>query len=179
MKSLLVAYLLWFVGGVLGLHKFYLGRPFIGLLYFFTGGLFLLGWLVDAFTLPRQVRVANLLAQNRTAAAGSELRHELDILKRGLYDVLESAPEQRSSVVRQTLKKLVEPRLTEDDLMLALLRAAQHHRGRLSVTQAVMETGAPFGDVERALQAMVNAGYVYPDNDPTTGVVVYVFKEIF
>ena len=61
MKSLLLAYFLWLVGGPLGLHKFYLGRPVMGLLYLFTGGLFFVGWAVDFFTLPRQVQVANLL----------------------------------------------------------------------------------------------------------------------
>jgi TM2 domain-containing membrane protein YozV len=53
MQSLLLTYVLWLFGGLFGLHKFYLGRPFIGLLYFFTGGLFLVGWIVDFFTLPR------------------------------------------------------------------------------------------------------------------------------
>jgi DNA-binding IclR family transcriptional regulator len=42
-----------------------------------------------------------------------------------------------------------------------------------------MATGVSFADVERILQTMVNTGYVYMDNDPVTGVVVYVFKEIF
>jgi len=60
MKSLLLSYLLWLVGGLFGLHKFYLGRPIMGLLYFFTGGLFFVGWRVDLFTLPRQVRRENL-----------------------------------------------------------------------------------------------------------------------
>ena len=67
----------------------------------------------------------------------------------------------------------------DDDLMLALLRAAQQHGGRLSVTEGVIETGAPFTVVEQVLRTMVRSGYVYMDNDPITGVVVYVFKEIF
>ena len=53
MKSVLLAYLLWFLGGPLGLYKFYLGRPGMGLLYVGTlGGLFI-GWIADFFTLPR------------------------------------------------------------------------------------------------------------------------------
>jgi hypothetical protein len=179
MKSLLLTYLLWLVGGLLGMHKFYLGRPFVGLLYFFTGGLFLIGWVIDFFTLPRQVRVANLLSQTPMVGLGSELRHELEILKRGLHDALASESATHEPAWRQTLKKLVEPRLTDDELMLTLLRAAQQHGGRLSVTEGVMATGVSFADVERILQTMVNTGYVYMDNDPVTGVVVYVFKEIF
>ena len=54
-KSLLVAYLLWLPPlGILGAHKFYLSRPFLGVAYFFTGGLLLIGWIYDLFTLPRQ-----------------------------------------------------------------------------------------------------------------------------
>jgi TM2 domain-containing membrane protein YozV len=179
MKFLLLTYLVWLVGGLLGMHKFYLGRPFVGLLYFFTGGLFLIGWMIDFFTLPRQVRVANLLSQTQTVGLGSGLRHELEILKRGLHDALASDSATDKPSWRQTLTKLVEPRLTDDELMLALLRAAQQHGGRLSVTEGVIDTGVSFANVERVLQAVVKTGYVYMDNDPGTGVVVYVFKEIF
>ena len=178
MKSLLLTYLLWGVGGLLGLHKFYLGRPLIGLLYFFTGGLFLVGWIVDFFTLPRQVRIANLLRQNHSPGVSAELRQELETIKRRLHHLLDNNPETQLPVVREALKQWLKPRVTDDELMLALLRAAQQHGGRLSVTAGVIDTGASFADVERLLKAMVNSGYVYMDNDPATGVIVYVFKEI-
>jgi TM2 domain-containing membrane protein YozV len=177
MKSLLLTYLLWLVGGLLGLHKFYLGRPLVGLLYFFTGGLFFIGWVVDFFTIPRQVRIANLLHQNQSAGLGTELRQELERLKQRLHSLLE--PSAHPSTLRETLQQVLKPRLSGDDLMLALLRAAQRHGGRLSVTEGVLETGASFVEVERVLKAMVTSGYVYMDNDPATGVIVYVFKEIF
>jgi DNA-binding IclR family transcriptional regulator len=77
------------------------------------------------------------------------------------------------------LQEKVKPRFTDDELMLQLLRAAQKHGGRLSVTQGVLETGVLFSEVERVLQGMVKSNYVYMDNDPATGVIVYVFKEIF
>jgi len=58
-KSLLVAYLLWFPLGAFGLHRVYLGTHGWAIIYFFTGGLFSIGWFVDAFTLPAQVDRAN------------------------------------------------------------------------------------------------------------------------
>ena len=58
-KELWVTYVLWFFGGVLGLHKFYLGKIGWGILYLLTGGLFLIGWLVDLFLIPSQVRRFN------------------------------------------------------------------------------------------------------------------------
>jgi hypothetical protein len=179
MKSLLLAYLLWFVGGPLGLHKFYLGRPGIGLLYFFTFGLFMIGWVVDLFTLPYQVRVANLLQQYPPDGLETELRRAFEALKRGLRGWLDEGAPAGKSPMRDSLRELVKPRSTDDDLMLALLRAAQKRGGRLSVTEGVMETGAPFADVERVLTLMVQSGYVYMENDPNTGVVMYVFKELF
>ena len=49
--SLGVGYLLW-IFGFLGSHRFYFGRPLSGTVYFFTFGLFLIGWLVDLFLMP-------------------------------------------------------------------------------------------------------------------------------
>ena len=178
MKSLLLTYLLWLVGGLLGIHKLYLGRPVMGLVYLFTGGLFFCGWIVDFFTLPRQVRIANLLRLNASEGVGSELRQELETLKYRLSDLLEGRAQTHKPFAHEALKQELKPRRTDDDLMLALLRAAQRHGGRLSVTEGVIDTGVPFVDVERLLKTMVHTGYVYMDNDPATGVVVYVFKEI-
>lgn len=46
-KSLIVAFALCFFLGVFGAHYLYCGRFWMGVLYFFTGGLFGIGWLVD------------------------------------------------------------------------------------------------------------------------------------
>ena len=63
-------------------------------------------------------------------------------------------------------------------LMQALLHAALQHRGCLSVTQGVMETGKTFPEVEAVLQEMLASGYVFTRNNPETGVLEYVFKEL-
>ncbi|MBM3225257.1 MAG: TM2 domain-containing protein [Candidatus Tectomicrobia bacterium] len=179
MKSVLMAYLLWCLGGPLGLYKFYLGRPGMGLLYVFTCGGFLVGWLSDFLTLPRQVQMANLLLHYQSERPGSVLRRELEELKRTLYTLLAGDTNTAPAGWRDVLKEKMKPRFTDEELMVQLLRASQKHGGRLSVTQGVMETGVLFGDVERVLQSMVKSNYVYVDNDPATGVLVYVFKEIF
>ena len=49
--------------GIFGVHRFYMGKIFTGLLYLFTGGLFLLGWLYDLYTLNEQITQEN--AQRR------------------------------------------------------------------------------------------------------------------
>ena len=59
LRSTGAAYLLWLLGGIFGLHKFYLGQPVTGIVYLFTLGVFLIGVLLDLFTLPRQVKDKN------------------------------------------------------------------------------------------------------------------------
>ena len=45
--------------GPLGLHRFYMGKVFSGLVYLLTGGLFLVGVLYDFWTLNDQITVVN------------------------------------------------------------------------------------------------------------------------
>lgn len=47
----LIGYLFWVIGFT-GAHRFYFGKPLTGALWFFTGGLFLIGWIVDLFLIP-------------------------------------------------------------------------------------------------------------------------------
>lgn len=54
-----VAWLLLSFCGYLGLHRFYMGKWGTGLVWLVTGGLFLLGWLYDLWTLNEQVSDEN------------------------------------------------------------------------------------------------------------------------
>ncbi len=49
--SLLVGYVLW-IFGFLGAHRFYYGKQISGTIYFFTLGLFFIGWIIDLFLIP-------------------------------------------------------------------------------------------------------------------------------
>lgn len=57
------AFFLWVVCllGLCGLHRFYVGRPWTGLLWLLTFGLLGLGQLFDLFFLGSMVRQANIL----------------------------------------------------------------------------------------------------------------------
>ena len=46
-KSRAAALILCFIFGIFGIHRFYLGRPALGLLYLFTLGLLGIGWVLD------------------------------------------------------------------------------------------------------------------------------------
>ncbi|PKM05191.1 MAG: hypothetical protein CVV16_01835 [Gammaproteobacteria bacterium HGW-Gammaproteobacteria-6] len=46
--------------GIFGLHRLYMGKWITAILYFFTGGLFLLGVLYDYWTLNEQISSRNM-----------------------------------------------------------------------------------------------------------------------
>lgn len=50
-----IGYLLWLFG-FLGSHRFYYGKRISGTIYFFTFGLFWIGWIIDLFLIPSMDR---------------------------------------------------------------------------------------------------------------------------
>lgn len=152
-----VSYLLWMAGffGVGGLHRFYNGKYVTGVLWFCTWNLFFLGQVVDGFIMPGMVDKYQ-----------DKMRKKLGISATGV-------PLAPQNAISQTLRGQ-----TQDQLMIALVRAAQARGGHLSVTQAVMDTNRSFSEVEQALTQMVSSGYVSVENDPVSGVVIYRFNEL-
>lgn len=59
--NLSVAYILWGLGffGLCGLHRFYLGKPVSGIIWFLTFGGFFIGQIVDLFLIPTMVQERN------------------------------------------------------------------------------------------------------------------------
>lgn len=57
--SLMVGYIIW-IFGFLGSHRFYYGKPISGTIYFFTLGIFFIGWIVDLFLIPSMEREADI-----------------------------------------------------------------------------------------------------------------------
>jgi TM2 domain-containing membrane protein YozV len=165
-----MAFVLWLgcIFGFAGIHRFYLGRPWTGVLWLFTFGLFGIGQLVDLFRLPGLVDEENAKARQLHGAPRALA------LPSGNGGILKPSVELppgkrpvRSSPAESSL-----------DLEVVLTREAMKRRGTLSVTQAVAATGRPFREVEQTLDAMLRAGYVGIDNDPDSGAVIYVFHEI-
>lgn len=54
-----VAWILLTFLGLFGIHRFYMGKWFTGLIYLFTGGIFGVGYLYDLWTLNEQVSAEN------------------------------------------------------------------------------------------------------------------------
>jgi TM2 domain-containing membrane protein YozV len=55
-----IGYLLW-IFGFTGSHRFYYGRPISGTIWFFTLGLFFIGWIIDLFLIPSMDRQADFI----------------------------------------------------------------------------------------------------------------------
>lgn len=49
--SVAIGYILW-IFGFMGAHRFYYGKPVSGTIWFFTLGLFFIGWIIDLFLIP-------------------------------------------------------------------------------------------------------------------------------
>ena len=71
MKSTGTAYLLWSLWffGFAGIHRFYLGKPISGLIWFLTWGLFGMGQIVDLFLIPDMVERKNFKYRARLREA--------------------------------------------------------------------------------------------------------------
>ena len=75
MKGRRATYLFWLLSGfgILGFHRLYLGRWVTFLVWLLTGGLCLVGAVVDLFLIPRMVEVENLarhlMAESRRGAS--------------------------------------------------------------------------------------------------------------
>lgn len=56
--SVFMGYLLW-IFGFIGAHRFYYGKQITGVIWFFTVGLLLVGWIIDLFLIPAMSREAD------------------------------------------------------------------------------------------------------------------------
>jgi hypothetical protein len=158
-----IAYALWAMSFFMisGFHRLYLGKTGTGLLWLFTFGFCWIGNIIDLFLIPGMVEDSNFRYR----------------VKLGFSSTGSLSPSPQPSQFPARTPTPV-GKLKPEQLRLELVRAAARTNGRLSVTQAVLATGADFKVVEDALQSMLKSGYISIDNDPDTGVIVYTFPEL-
>jgi hypothetical protein len=148
------AFFLWLacVFGLCGIHRIYLGRVGTGILYLCTFGLFGIGQVVDL------IRLRSIVEEENLKHAALEALAEKRALAGGRRPALPPGHGDPARVLR-----------------IELTRAAARCGGRLTIPQAVVETGQDFREVEAALDEMARGGYVDISNDEATGAVIYTF----
>jgi hypothetical protein len=155
--SVSIAYLLWFLSGfgAMGFHRFYLGRVGTGLLWLCTGGLGMVGAVIDFFRLPRMVQDENLRLGYRQALFPGAGEHGAP----GAPRATAGAPR-----IRESLEKVI-------------LRTARANKGVTSPGEVALEADIPLEEAKRALEKLVSGGYAEMRVRRSTGVIVYVFPE--
>jgi len=143
MYSVGIAYLLWLFSGcgALGFHRFYLGKIPTGLLWMFTGGLGMVGSVYDFFTLPNQVREANIRQAILNNTANVNVNIDGNRSWRNVND-------GESRIVRG-----------KDSIERVILRVAKENRGILSASEVALAADISVEDAKRDLDAMVSKGF--------------------
>ena len=156
MYSIGFAYLLWFCSffGVLGLHRFYLGKFFTGLLWMFTGGFFGIGTIYDLFTLPSQVREANI--------------------RRAIFDQYRYKP-QSWRHINDGEARIVGSHKESPER--AILKLAKENHGILTVSEVALAANISIDEAKKYLDNLVSKGIVEL-RVRKTGALVYVMPDI-
>mgnify|MGYP000376684562 CR=1 FL=1 len=155
MYSTGLAYLLWLISGfgVLGFHRFYLGKVGTGLIFLITGGLFGLGSLYDLITLPLQVREQNLQLGYRNAL----LQHYQN----------QPLQNQDSSRGRERRRETLEQ---------VILRTAKHNNGVCTPSEVALESGRNIDEAKSVLDTLAKKGYTEV-RVRKNGGIVYFFQD--
>jgi len=152
-----IAYLLWFLSGfgVLGFHRFYLGKVPTGILWMSTKGLGGIGSIFDFFTLPAQVREANI----RRAILDESIRHETGGKSwRNVTDGEARIVHEKESVER------------------VILKMAKQNKGILTASELALAANISVEESKRDLDAMVSKGFAEL-RVRQSGVLVYTIPD--
>jgi TM2 domain-containing membrane protein YozV len=147
--NVVVAYLLWLLSGfgVLGFHRFYLGKIPTGILWMCTAGLGGFGAFYDLLTLPRQVWTRNAIADATRGAYAAEFERE--------------APR------REPLKESLEH---------VILRTARRNGGAVTAGEVALEGDVAIEEARKELDRLASRNHAEM-RVRSSGVVVYVFPE--
>jgi predicted transcriptional regulator len=163
MYHLGIAYLLWLLSGcgALGIHRFYLGKVPTGLLWMFTGGLGMVGSVYDFFTLPGQVREANI--------------------RKALFDGRQrplGVPDWRYADEVQTRVVGMEKKSNKkESLEHVILTIAKENKGILTVSEVALGAGIPIEEAKKHLETLVLKGFAEL-RVRKSGSLVYVITDM-
>jgi predicted transcriptional regulator len=158
MYSIGIAYLLWLISGfgALGFHRFYLGKIPTGVLWMMTGGLGMVGSVYDFFTLPSQVREANIrnaIYDRRQPAGQQENWHYANNAQ---YRVVNGNRENAEHVI---------------------LKLAKANSGILTVSEVALGANITIDEAKKMLDTLVTKGFAEL-RVRKSGSLVYVITDM-
>ena len=161
MYNLGLAYLLWLFSGcgALGFHRFYLGKIPTGVLWMLTGGLGMIGSIYDFFTLPGQVREANL---RRALYERNPYQQSLD------GSDWRYANDAQSRVIKTTEKEPPER---------VVLKIAKENKGILTVSELALGANISIEEAKKYLETLVSKGFA-DLRVRKSGSLVYVIPDL-
>ena len=123
----------------MGFHRFYLGKIPTGLLWMFTGGLAAVGAIYDFFTLPGQVREANI----RQAILDNS--SQFDRYGRSKW---RNVNDGEAKIVHE-----------KEPVERAILKLAKSNKGILTASETALAANISVEEAKRDLDAMVSKGF--------------------
>jgi hypothetical protein len=163
-----LAYLFWLpsLTGIAGLHRFYLGKPVTGFLYVMTLGLFGLGTLYDAFTMPQLVHQARA-RERRERILDGEIHLSGASVHRADGPYRDSPPAFPGRYRRHGKPKNLEQ---------AILTVAAARDGIVTPARVALSAEVGVEKARNALDRLVRQGFA-DVRVSEAGVMLYVFPE--
>jgi len=175
MYSTFIAYLLWLFSGfgALGFHRFYLGKIPTGLLWMFTGGLGMFGAIYDFFTLPGQVREANL-----RNALYDQARRQFNSQERTGPAFPGDAGQQSWRYANDAqFKVMADKGLDKEHPERAILKIARDNKGIQTVSDVALGAEIPMDEAKKLLDTLVDRGFAEL-RVRKSGSLVYVIPDM-
>jgi len=166
MYNTFVAYVLWLFSGcgALGFHRFYLGKIPTGFLWMCTGGLCMVGSVYDFFTLPDQVRKANI----RKALYEREIREIYSSEPRiGKPDNWRYASDARHRVMNGN----------KDSIEHVILKLAKENKGILTISDVALGAHMSIEEAKKYLDVLASKGFAEL-RVRKSGSLVYVIPDM-
>ena len=162
MFSKLFAYFLWLISGFgwFGFHRFYLRKPFTGILWILTGGLGGIGSIYDLLTLGLQVDRANM-----EQALLNHARMHGGYGGLGGFGGSRYAEDAGARIIR-----------SKADIERAALRVAKANRGVVSAPELALEAGIEMDAAKQFLEELAKKGHAEM-RVRQNGTLVFIISE--
>jgi len=162
MYSVGLAYLLWLFSGcgALGFHRFYLGKIPTGVLWMLTGGLGMVGSIYDFFTLPGQVREANI----RRAIYDNSVNQYIG--SKDTKQQWRNINDGEARIIRE-----------KESIERVILRLAKDNKGILTASEVALSANISIDEAKKDLDILVSKGFAEL-RVRKSGALVYTIPDI-